>query len=74
MMNASIFLVRKMSETDISLRSLAKSAAISPALLSQFLNHKRGISRKTALKLSRQLSFSDREVDHFVDLVDASFA
>ncbi len=52
-----------------SLRAMARSFSISPALLSQISNGKRNLTTANAVRLAKKLGLSKRETDYFCSLV-----
>ncbi len=57
-----------------SLRSFARDLAISPARLSDVMRGRYGLSATAALQIAKKLGWSERESQHFCDLVDAEHA
>lgn len=57
-----------------SLRAFAKDLGISPALLSQVLSGKRGMSETMARDVGRKLKLTEVQQDYFCDLVAADHA
>lgn len=57
-----------------SLRAFAKDLKMAPAFVSDVLKGKRGLSRQSALKISKKLSLSVSESEHFCDLVESLHA
>jgi uncharacterized protein (TIGR02147 family) len=54
-----------------SLRAFARDLDFSPSKLSEVLNGKQGLSRGSALKVSRALNFNTQERQAFCDLVES---
>lgn len=52
-----------------SLRAMARSFAISPALLSQISNGKRNLTTTNAVRLARKMGLTKREAEYFCSLV-----
>jgi uncharacterized protein (TIGR02147 family) len=57
-----------------SLRAFAKDMKVAPALMSDILNGKRGLSRESATALSKRLGFTKTETEVFCDLVESKHA
>lgn len=57
-----------------SLRAFAKDLKMAPALLSDILNGKRGMSREWATKVATRLGYAKSEKDLFCDLVESQHA
>ncbi len=57
-----------------SLRAFAKDMQVAPALMSDILNGKRGLSRNSAKHFARKLGLSDSETEVFCDLVESKHA
>lgn len=70
----SVFERRKGLNSAYSLRAFARDLKISAPLLSQILKRKRGLSHKTAEKVSSRLFLSETEKSFFLALVAAEHA
>lgn len=57
-----------------SLRAFAKDMQIAPALMSDILNGRRGLSRSSALHLARRMDLNPSETELFCDLVESKHA
>lgn len=53
-----------------SIRSFSRSVGVSHALLSQVLNHKKNLSKNSAIKVANQLEFKSKEKELFLALVE----
>lgn len=65
---------RSTRNSKYSLRSFARDLDMAPALLSDVLNGKKGLSRITAAKVSDRLGFTAEERSYFCDLVESQHA
>ena len=57
-----------------SLRSFAKDLKVAPALMSDVLNEKRGLSRFSATRIANRIGLSSSETETFCDLVKSKHA
>ena len=64
------FTDRRNKNPSYSLRTFAADAGVSASMLSEILNHKKKLARKTALKISTALRFNKRQQDAFLLSVD----
>ena len=53
-----------------SLRAYARDLGVAPSRIVEVLNHKRGLSRMVALRMSSRLGFTEAETQTFLQLVD----
>ena len=57
-----------------SLRAFARDVGLSSARISEVLNYKHGLSRKSGTQISKKLGFSNEEAEYFCTLIESSDA
>lgn len=57
-----------------SLRAFARDLELSPSTVSDFLNGKLGFSKERVYQLSKKLSLTEEQRDHWWDLLEAQFS
>src|SRR5689334_14844868 len=57
-----------------SMRAYARDLKVAPSVISEILNGRHGLSRKSAETIAARLPISERERAYFCDLADAAHA